>query len=212
MAITASYLLAMTVLLWRSSQKNTCSQRDERQDEINNNMKKETKRKIVSWTNQTLIFVALFFAITWWQQKDMLQTNSKALSPEFSLVDMQKNVQKFIPDQQKQKTLIYFFAPWCGVCHASIDNIEAIKRSAEGEINFYLVALDWKTKQEVELFLSSHKLTIPVVLGTRETQETFQIRGFPSYYVIDSKGSIQSKDMGYTTELGMRIRLGLAEI
>ncbi|MCF6193759.1 MAG: TlpA family protein disulfide reductase [Kangiellaceae bacterium] len=174
-------------------------------------MKKETKRKIVSWINQTLIFVALFFAITWWQQKDMLQTNSDTLSPTFALVDMENIVRNFVPDQQEQKTLIYFFAPWCGVCHASIDNIEAIKRSAEGEINFYIIALDWKSKQEVEVFLSSHDITIPVVLGTRETQAKFQIGGFPSYYVIDSKGKIQSKDMGYTTELGMRIRLGLAD-
>lgn len=174
-------------------------------------MKKETKQKIVSWINQTLIFIAIFFAITWWQQKDMLPTDSVTLSPKFSLVDMQNTVQSFLPSQQVNKTLIYFFAPWCGVCHASIDNIEAIKRSAEGEINFYLVALDWKTKQEVESFLSRHELTIPIVLGTRETQEDFQIRGFPSYYVIDSRGIIQSKDMGYTTELGMRVRLGLVD-
>ena len=174
-------------------------------------MKIKTKQKIVSWIKQTLIFIAIFVAITWWQQKDMLPTNYATPSPEFSLLDMKNTVHNFLPSQQKNKTLLYFFAPWCGVCHASIDNIETIKRSADGETNFYLVALDWNSKQEIEIFLSSHDLTIPVVLGTHETQEKFQIRGFPSYYVIDRHGTIQSKDMGYTTELGMRVRLGLVD-
>ena len=175
-------------------------------------MKKETKKKIVSWVSQTLIFIGIFLLITWWQQKDMLTTSSHELAPSFSLVNMKGEVMSFNPSEQTQKTLVYFFAPWCGICHASIDNIESIKQSADGEINFYIIALDWKGKQEVEEFLAEHHLTIPVLLGTQQTTNAFKIRGFPSYYVIDSDGLLQSKDMGYTTELGMRIRLGLAEI
>jgi len=175
-------------------------------------MKKETKKKIISWISQILIFIGIFVLITWWQQKDMLSTSSHELAPSFSLVNMQGEVMSFNPTKQTQKTLIYFFAPWCMICHASIDNIEAIKQSADGEINFYIIALDWKGKQEVEAFIKEHHLTIPVLLGTQHTTDTFKIRAFPSYYVIDSDGLLQSKDMGYTTELGMRIRLGLAEI
>lgn len=173
-------------------------------------MKKVTKKKIIAGINQGLIFLGIFVAITWWQQKDMLETTSESLTPAFSLVNMKGDVIHFEPTGQKQKTLVYFFAPWCGVCHASINNIESIKQSSDGKINFYAIALDWQNKQEVEVFLAEHDLTMPVLLGTRETLEQFQIGGFPSYYVIDNKGILQSKDMGYTTELGMRIRLGLA--
>ncbi len=173
-------------------------------------MKKETKKKIFSWINQALIFLGIFLAITWWQQKDMLQTSSDSISPGFSLVDIAGNIVQFDPAKQAQKTLVYFFAPWCGVCHISINNIEAIKQSSNDKINFYAVALDWQSKQEVEAFLADHDLTMPVLLGTKETSEKFKIGGFPSYYVIDRAGILQSKDMGYTTELGMRVRLGLA--
>lgn len=173
-------------------------------------MKKETKQKIISWVNQGLIFVGIFFLITWWQQKDMLLTSSEQLAPSFTLVQMNDEVFHFEPSNQSQKTLIYFFAPWCSICHASIDNIEAIKKSSNGNINFITIALDWKSKQEVQAFLAEHDLTMPVLLGTKEISEKFQIGGFPSYYVINSKGFLQSKDMGYTTELGMRVRLGLS--
>ncbi len=173
-------------------------------------MKKEKRKKIIGWINQGLIFIGIFIAITWWQQKDMLQTSSDTLAPQFSLADMSDKVFQFDPTSQTQKTLVYFFAPWCSICHASIDNIEAIKRSSDGQINFIAVALDWRTKEEVELFLADHELTMPVLLGTKETSDKYRIGGFPSYYVIDKAGILQSKDMGYTTELGMRIRLGLA--
>jgi len=173
-------------------------------------MKQETKKKIISWVNQGLIFIGIFLVITWWQQKDMLQISSNSLAPAFSLVDMTGKVVRFDPANQQQKTLVYFFAPWCGVCHASIDNIESIKQSSDGKINFYAIALDWQSKEAVETFLAKHDLSMPILLGTRETLDQFKIGGFPSYYVIDRNGILQSKDMGYTTELGMRVRLGLA--
>jgi peroxiredoxin len=172
-------------------------------------MKKNTKRKIISAIKQTLLFIGIFFVITWWQQKDMLNSSSDQLSPSISLVDINGNLIQFDPANQTQKTLVYFFAPWCSICHASIDNIEAIKKSADGKINFYAIALSWKTKQEVEAFLTEHQLTMPILLGTQQTTDQFKIGGFPSYYVIDKSGVLKSKDMGYTTELGMRIRLGL---
>ena len=34
----------------------------------------------------------------------------------------------------------------------------------------------------------------------------YQIVGFPTYYVIDEAGNLASKSMGYSTELGMRVR------
>jgi len=175
-------------------------------------MKKETRKKVISWVNQGLIFIGLFVLITWWQQKDMLSTANDNLSPSFSLVSVEGEVFEFASHQQTKTTLIYFFAPWCSVCHASIDNIEAIRRGSPNEINFYAVALDWKSKEEVEEFLSEHDLKLPVLLGTQKTQDDFKIKGFPSYYVIDEKGILQSRDFGYTTELGMRVRLGLASL
>jgi len=175
-------------------------------------MKKETKKKLITWINQILIFIGIFLAITWWQQKDMLSTHSDDLAPSFSLVSTDNQVISFDPQAQSQKTLLYFFAPWCSICHASIENIEDIKKTADGKINFLIIALDWKTKAEVVEFIEQHQLSIPVLLGTQQTSDQFKIKAFPSYYVIDSDGLLKSKDMGYTTELGMRVRLGLAEI
>ena len=174
-------------------------------------MKKTTKKNVLAWLNQFLLLVALFVGVTWWQQKDMLPTSSEITAPTFSLATMKGQTYNFHPEQQSQKSLIYFFAPWCNICHASIDNMEAIKKSANDKVNLIAIALDWRTKEEVEAFLERHQLSIPVLLGTRQTRQDFKINAYPSYYVINKKGLIDYKDMGYTTELGMRIRLGLSK-
>ncbi len=170
---------------------------------------KKKKLKLLEWSIQVTLLISIFFAITWWQQRNMLSTEQEPLAPAFSLVSMQDRLIQFIPEQQSKKTLIYFFATWCSVCHASIDNIEDIKTSIGNSVNFYAIALDWQTKGEVENFLAQHELTIPVLLGDQEVWQKYQISGFPSYYVIDKNGKLTSKDMGYTTELGMRFRLRL---
>jgi len=172
-------------------------------------LNKITTKKLLSITSQVLLFIAIFYAVTQWQQMDMLETGNQNPAPSFSLVNMQGDLVKFDPKMQTKKTLIYFFAPWCAVCHASIGNIESIKKSVKDQINFLIIALDWKNKQQVEVFLAQHELTIPVLLGTQSTLNKFQIKGFPSYYVINDSGHLISRDLGYTTELGMRLRLGL---
>ena len=70
-----------------------------------------------------------------------------------------------------------------------------------------MVALDWRSIEEVDQFLSQHKLTMPVLLGTNEVRDNFQISAFPSYYLISRLGEVQSKNIGYSTELGMKWRL-----
>jgi thiol-disulfide isomerase/thioredoxin len=175
-------------------------------------MKKQTKKKVISWIGQILLFIGIFSAISWWQKKDMLPTSSQELAPAFNLVSMNGEVFNFDPTQQSKNTLIYFFAPWCSVCHVSIDNIEAIRQSAPNQNNFIVIALDWKNKQEVEAFLAEHSLNMPILLGTEQTQLDYKIKGFPSYYVIGKNGLLRSKDFGYTTELGMRVRLGLTTV
>ena len=169
--------------------------------------KKVTLTKVASWTFQLVLFVAIFKAASWWQQKDMLPSNDSTKAPSFTLPSVQGEVISFNTKSDSplpKQTLLYFFAPWCTVCHYSVGNLQAIKdKKDQSEISIYMIALDWKTKQEVEDFLSKHELNIPVLLGTHKTTQDYRIKGFPSYYLISDQGEIVAKDMGYTTEIGI---------
>jgi hypothetical protein len=49
-----------------------------------------------------------------------------------------------------------------------------------------------------------------VLAGDQETSAAFHVRGYPTYYVLDSQGRIAGRDMGLTTVAGLWIRtLGL---
>ena len=102
-------------------------------------------------------------------------------------------------------TVIYFFAPWCQVCHYSIDNLQShyINNS---DINVIAVALDYIDKKEVGDFVAQHQLTFPIAMGNETIKSAYNIFAYPSYYVINSKNEVVAKSVGYSTELGLYLR------
>lgn len=101
--------------------------------------------------------------------------------------------------------VLYFFAPWCQVCHASISNLQSIYEKNDN-LDVIAVALDFTDKNEVIKFSQQHQLTFPIALGNSQLKELLQVQGYPSYYIVDEENLIASKSMGYSTELGMYLR------
>ena len=103
--------------------------------------------------------------------------------------------------------LVYFFAPWCSICSLSADNLNDLRAVRdESELKIVMVALSYGSRQEVVDFVAELDLQVPVLFGTEQQMMDYQIQGFPTYYVVDSSGRLQSKSLGYSTEWGMRFR------
>lgn len=102
-----------------------------------------------------------------------------------------------------QPTVLYFFAPWCSVCKYSMPNLEALQRDGW---NLVAVALSYQDLAEVQDFADELGLSMPVVLGNDQLQQDYQIRGFPTYYVLDAEGRVQRKSMGWSSRLGLELR------
>jgi peroxiredoxin len=106
---------------------------------------------------------------------------------------------------QGKTTVIYFFAPWCQVCHASIGNLQTLFEKNE-QVDVIAVALDYSSTEEVMKFTQRHQLTFPIALGNEKTKLTFAVTGYPSYYVLDEDNVITAKSMGYSSQLGLYLR------
>lgn len=105
--------------------------------------------------------------------------------------------------------IVYFFAPWCGICRASIDNIDALVDA--GAVDWATaIALDYADRAAVEEFVRDTGLDSPVLLGTHGDAYDWGVRGYPTYFVIDDSGTIASRSVGYSTRIGMRVRAWLA--
>ncbi len=105
----------------------------------------------------------------------------------------------------KKKTVIYFFAPWCKICHASIENLQEIYQKDEN-LDVIAVALDYLEPEEINDFVADHQLTFPVAFGNEEVKKAYKIKAYPSYYVVDKENTVLGKSMGYSTEMGLYIR------
>jgi len=165
--------------------------------------------RIIKSIVSLLMYSVVVYGVVWWQQRDMLATDQPITSPELHLLDINGKAFHYQFDNGQTDTLVYFFAPWCNICHLSIDNIESLKNSKLTELTIVAIALDWQSIEEVEAFLAEHQLTMPILLGTRQIQQDFQISAFPSYYLVDKSGNIRAKNKGYTSEIGMTLAINL---
>ena len=169
----------------------------------------EKSKRSYRWIVELSVVVGLFLVIGWWQEKDLLPDDRSVAAPAFTLPSLSGEVVAFDPSANKP-ALIYFFAPWCNICHVSIENTNAVREQyTEEELDIYIVALSWASADDVQEFVDEHQLPAKVLLGTNATMTDFNVQGFPTYYLVDNQGKISGSSVGYSTSLGM---LGRAKL
>jgi len=103
-----------------------------------------------------------------------------------------------------RKTVVAFWAPWCGVCKLEMPTLNALAKDGVQVIG---VALGYPDVAAVERFAREHQLAFPTVLGDERIRRDWAVEVFPTLYVIDEQGRIEHAMVGYTTGLGLRLRL-----
>jgi peroxiredoxin len=100
--------------------------------------------------------------------------------------------------------LLQFWATWCPVCRAELDSIDALA----GNHQVLSVALDDLTREQMQAWMTERGLSFPVVLeDAAQIASLYGVRGVPSSLVLDESGSVQFSEVGYTTGMGLRLRL-----
>jgi len=156
--------------------------------------------KWLGWSLEVVGLVMLAWGIQVWKTKDLLAEGTVA--PWFELTALDGQIYRL---EAKQATLLYFFAPWCTICHFNIRNLEKLRRVRPSEeLSIFLIALSWNEVKEVNQFVAKHNLTLPVLLGTAEVAKAYHIKGFPTYYILNKEHQIIKKSVGYSTEWGLR--------
>jgi len=151
------------------------------------------------------LLTAVFAAVHGWQVRGMPLDE---MAPRTELAVLESGEQQNVVGQDKVG-IVYFFAPWCSVCLASIGNLDALVDS--GRVAWArAVALDYDNAGEVVEFVDDTGIALPVLLGTTRTATDWSVSAFPTYYVIDATGRIRSRAVGYSTWIGMWLRAWLA--
>ena len=156
---------------------------------------------------QVLLFVVVFQGMSFLRETSMLSTDVElSASQNLSFTEVPTLMGETVSlNAQGKTTIIYFFAPWCQICHMGIGNLQSLYEKNE-DIDVVAVVLDYVDNDEVMEFTKQHTLTFPIALGSEEIKHAFSISGFPSYYVINKDNAIVGKSMGYSSELGLYLR------
>lgn len=135
----------------------------------------------------------------------MLDTDGSHSVP--SLQVQQANGERVNLDQFKGQPVIYYFwAPWCTVCKVSMPNLQEFHQENGNKVKVVAVALSYDSDQEVVEYMKNNNFDFDYVLGNVSVSQAFKIQGFPTYYMADEKGKLVAKSMGYSSEIGMKIR------
>ena len=158
---------------------------------------------------EALVFIVIVAGIQAWRARDLLPADERTAAPAFELTDLEGRTWRST-DLAGKPAVIYFFAPWCGVCAASSPQLRWFHRWRGDDVQVILVGLDYGSPSEVHEYARRHSLTMPVLFGTPATGAAYRISGYPTYYVIDAQGRIARRDVGLSTVAGLWIRtLGL---
>jgi peroxiredoxin len=161
-----------------------------------------------SFAIQFAIFFIAFQMLSFFRETSMLDTDValQSIGKENTAHHLETITGDSISLKSEGKTtVLYFFAPWCQVCHASIGNLQTLFQNNE-QVDVIAVALDYTSSNEVMKFTQKHQLTFPIALGNTQTKQDFAVSGYPSYYVLDKNNVITAKSMGYSSELGLYLR------
>jgi len=126
---------------------------------------------------------------------------------EYNLLDIEDNKVNF-SEYKEAPLVIHFWATWCPTCKLEASNIENISN----EYNVITIAVNSGTNRELELYMEQKSLSYRVINDTEGAlAQKFNIEAYPTTLIYDSKGELKFTEVGYSTTLGLKARVGLLD-
>ncbi|MBU1214749.1 MAG: protein disulfide oxidoreductase [Gammaproteobacteria bacterium] len=151
-----------------------------------------------------LLLVIVVGGIRLWQQRDMVSGSA----PEVRGVTLAGETFR-LPQHLDRPLLVHFWATWCPVCRTEEGNIASIANAGG---NVITIAMQSGTADAVRSYQNERQVAFPVLNDPDNSiSNIWGVHAVPASFVIDRNGNIRFVEVGYTTELGLRLRLWLAE-
>ncbi|MCY7294025.1 TlpA family protein disulfide reductase [Alteromonas sp. a30] len=164
-----------------------------------------TRKTLFRFVREIIILAVILIALQMWRTKDMLPTDGSITVEPMQTVSL--TGKEMTLAKGTERTLLYFFAPWCRVCNWSIGSLADL---GDTSLNIVPVAMDYESLEEVQDFVDRHDMDVDVALGNNEIKKHFEIKGYPSYYLLDENKQVIAKHFGYTTSTQIKLQNWLA--
>jgi thiol-disulfide isomerase/thioredoxin len=133
-------------------------------------------------------------------------------APDFMLRDMNGNTVR-LSDYAGKTVFLDFWATWCPPCRQSVPAVKQIHKSFAGNPNVAVLAINaGENEAVVKKFIKDNGMNYAVLNGNREIMQNYKVNAIPSFFIIDKKGNIVKKDVGFTPFLEKEWELKLKEL
>ena len=165
-----------------------------------------TKPPVNKWRNRTikaLIFIVVIAGFRAWQQRDMVS------GPAPALQGMTLAGQPYqLAAHRDGPVMVHFWATWCPICKTEQDSINTISHD---DANVITIAMNSGKSEEVVKHMQEEGIDFPVVNDPDSSiSNAWGVHAVPASFIISPSGQIRFAEVGFTTGLGMRLRLWLA--
>jgi thiol-disulfide isomerase/thioredoxin len=111
-----------------------------------------------------------------------------------------------LDDLKGRPALLHFWATWCPICGLQQGAINAIAKDHA----VLTIAMDEASADEIRGYLQDAGVNYPVLRDPAgDIARHYAIRGVPTSFILDRESNIRFVETGYTTGIGLRLRLWL---
>jgi thiol-disulfide isomerase/thioredoxin len=183
--------------------------RDDLHNNLNNNDQKlpnKRKKGWLSWLKEIGSLIAIVIVVSWgadlWRSQSMVSGQAPNLLAE----SVQGDNIDLIAMSQENPVMVYFWATWCAVCSGVSPSVDFISDSYQ----VVTVALSSGKPQRIKQYLNAKEYNFNVINDPKgKISRAWGVSVTPTIFVID-KGEITSVTTGFTSPIGMWLRLLLA--
>lgn len=155
------------------------------------------------WLFEALVFLAAFTAFQLWQVRDTPHGAAPQIAGQ--LIDGRPfDLAAWRGENPGRAQLLYFWAEWCPICKTTAGNVSKI--SADWPVTS--IASQSGTPAQIAKVMRDHDYrgsTLPDPQGKILSQ--YGLRGVPAFVIINPAGDIRFVSVGFTSEIGLRLRL-----
>ena len=127
-------------------------------------------------------------------------TSSAQTAPDFKLQDINGKTVS-LSDFKGKIVIVDFWATWCPPCKMEIPGFVKLQDKYKDDLVVIGVSLDQNGPKAVVPFAKDYKINYHIVYGDGNTVRSYGgVSGIPTTFVIDRKGNIQRKYVGYRAD------------
>jgi len=109
-----------------------------------------------------------------------------------------------IKNLEGRPLMIHFWATWCPTCKAEADNIQRLSKY----YNVVTIAVKSGSDEALNKYMQGRDFNYRVINDTEgRLAHIYRIEAFPTTFIYDRKGEIVFTEVGYSSTLGLALRM-----